>query len=78
MAQGIKISPTKYHDKKQYVYHVIGTYATLRYDVIRREFQVVVAGIITKRFEITMTFAKFEIECKYQFGKIVEKSFGLN
>lgn len=78
MAQGIKITPTKFHDKKQYIFHVIGTDATLRYDVIHREFQVVVAGFITRRFNMEMTFVDFEIECKYQFKKIVEKSFGLN
>ena len=78
MAQRIKISPTKYHDKKQYVFHVIGTDATLRYDVIRHEFQVIVAGSVIRRVNMNITFVDFEIECKYQFGKIVEKSFGKN
>jgi hypothetical protein len=78
MAQGIKIVPIKFHDKKQYVFHVIGTDAVLRYDVMRHEFQIIIAGVITQRINWDMTFAKFEIECKYQFGKIVEKSFGLN
>jgi len=78
MAQGIKIVPIKFHDKKQYVFHVIGTFATLRYDIIRHEFQVIVAGNVIRRVNMDMTFVDFENECKYQFGKIVEKSFGLN
>lgn len=78
MAQGIKIVPIKFHNEREYVFHVIGTAAVLRYDVIRREFQVIIAGFITRRFNWDMTFVEFEIECKHQFVRIVEKSFGLN
>jgi hypothetical protein len=78
MEKNVKSIPMKVCNSKEYIFRLIGTTNTFRYDVSRCEFQVIVDDLVIKRYHISMSYKDFEIECRKMFLRVIQLSFGWN